>query len=61
MEPDELIGKPHEEAMQICKDNNIVFRTRKVDGESRIGTADLKPERFNFYIENGVVVDVKLG
>ena len=51
-----LIGKTIEEAKEILR--NCQWRIVKEDNFNTI-TEDLNPNRFNLYLEKGIVIDVK--
>lgn len=61
MKSEELIGLSKDEAIAKLKKAKLPYRMRREDGNSFIGTADLRPERFNLYVENGIVTEVKMG
>lgn len=60
MKPEEFIGKTEADAIALCKEKGLKFRTMRIDNEAFFGTQELNPTRFNFEIENGIIVKVKM-
>lgn len=58
---DSLIGKTVDEAREICKQNNLSFRVTIKDGVAYIITMDLRFDRINVNVENGVITKVDRG
>ncbi len=56
-----FIGMEKDEAFNICKNENIRYRTTKQDGRSFIITCDYNTSRFNFEIENNIITKCDLG
>ena len=52
-----LIGKNLKEAAEILR--NCKWRIVAEDNKDYIITHDLNPERYNLYLEKGIVIDVK--
>jgi NifU-like protein involved in Fe-S cluster formation len=52
-----LIGKTIEEAIEILR--NCEWRIVKENDNDLILTQDLNPNRFNLYLEKGIIIDVK--
>jgi hypothetical protein len=52
-----LIGKNLKEATEILR--NCKWRIVAEDNVDYIITHDLHPERYNLYLEKGIVIDVK--
>jgi hypothetical protein len=52
-----LIGKTLEEATEILR--NCEWRVVQEDGIDYMLTMDLHPERFNLYLEKGIIKEVK--
>jgi hypothetical protein len=57
----EYIGLTLEAAKAKAKENGLQSRVRVLNGQPMIGTADWKPERLNFFVEDGIVEKVTLG
>lgn len=57
----ELIGMTKEDALELLEEKGTPFRIRSEDGLAFIGTADVRKERVNLTIEDGFIVDVRLG
>lgn len=58
---DSLMGNTAEEARKICNENNLEFRITLEDGKSYVITDDLRVDRINAHIENGIVTKVNRG
>ena len=56
-----LIGLTTEYAIQLIKDNNFTSRIVYEDGEHFIITMDLRFDRINLEIEEGIVVSAHFG
>jgi len=54
---EKLIGKTIEEAIEILR--NCEWRIVKENDNDLILTQDLNPNRFNLYLEKGIIIDVK--
>lgn len=57
----EYINKTLEEAQQLAVDKGLRSRIREVDGVGRMVTMDFRSDRVNLYVENGIVIDAKIG
>jgi hypothetical protein len=51
----EYLGKSLEEATQYAKDGGFEVRVVEVDGQSKMLTMDVKPNRINFITKGGYV------
>ena len=56
-----LIGMLEDDAYKLCKENGYDSRTTIEDGKPYIITCDLRFDRVNFEIENGLVIKANLG
>ena len=56
-----LIGKSIDEARSICIDSNISFRVVREDETNYIVTMDLRSDRINVEIDNGIITNVNVG
>lgn len=54
----EFVGKRLEDVQQFY---HLNFRVMMKDGESFCGTCDVKPNRYNFAVDNGVITSVWRG
>jgi hypothetical protein len=54
----EFVGKKIEDVRKIP---GLTYRVMNEDGKVYAGTMDLKPFRYNFSVENGIIVSVKMG
>ncbi len=58
IDPKSVIGKSEEEAYEIIKDK-VVFRIVQRDGvDLEIDTVNF-PFRWNFYVKDNIVIDIK--
>ena len=57
----DIIGKSLPEARQYCQQNNIENRVVEENGKHYIITHDLHPERLNFVVVSGRVVQISMG
>lgn len=53
-----LNGKLVNEAREWCKANGWEFRCRNTDGQSMIGTCDMRMDRVNYTERDGVVTSI---
>ncbi len=58
---EEFIGKNYEEVSHQLTEQKIKHRLAKKDGESFMLTKDMVPHRYNFYVENGIIVRCTMG
>jgi hypothetical protein len=58
---DTLVGQPLETVKPALDAAKIRFRVVEQDGESMIVTMDYSPDRLNFKIKYGVIIEVKKG
>lgn len=59
---EKIVGLPVEDAATLLKNEGLLIRQMRVDGESLMGTADFRKERVNVEVEDGKVTGVlKLG
>lgn len=56
-----FIGKTLEEAQDLANFNGYTIRLRKRDGDSFLGTSDLKQTRVNLHLETNKVVQANIG
>jgi hypothetical protein len=56
-----LIGMTETDARKLCKENGYDSRTTIEDGKCYIITCDLRFDRVNFQIENGLVTKATTG
>jgi len=56
-----LIGLPKEYAFKLCKENNIPYRVVMEDSNYSFITHDLRFDRLNLKISNGIIIDCYLG
>ena len=56
---DEIIGLTLDEFVNLNTGRS--YRVTKEDGESYMVTMDMRPDRLNFEINNGVIVDISFG
>lgn len=59
--PNSLIGQNLEDVRPALEAAEIRFRILEKDGEPMIMTMDYAPERLNFKIKNGVIIEVAKG
>lgn len=57
----EFVGQSYEEVSVKLKASGVSYRIRSKDGQAYIGTADVKPERYNFTVVKGLIVAVSMG
>ena len=57
----EYKGKTLEEATKFAEDGGFVVRIVEKDGQSFMLTMDVKTNRLNFRVYNGIVTDVYTG
>ncbi len=57
----EFVGRTLEDAMILAADQGRSSRVASVDGEPRPLTMEFNPDRFNFDLEDGIVVGVSNG
>lgn len=60
-EVEALVGKPFGEAKDYAIARGLDFRVTSKDGFPRIVTCDLKADRVNVAIVDGIVTEVSLG
>jgi hypothetical protein len=58
---DALIGMNISDAGTYCKENDIPCRTVRTDGRGHIITMDMRLNRVNFEVNNGVVTFISFG
>lgn len=56
-----LKGKTEVEARELCKDTEYTVRKVREDGEHFIITMDLRFNRINLELENGLIVKCDIG
>lgn len=56
-----LINRNYEEVKTELKEKQIRFRVTKVDNNVMMTTCDMRPERLNFELENGLITKVTFG
>ena len=56
-----LIGKPLDEATQLAGFNGFAIRVTREDSTNYIITMDLRFDRINLQIDNGVVTSCSIG
>lgn len=54
----EFVGKKLEDVKKI---KGLKYRVRSEDGQAYFGTCDVQLGRYNFFVENGIIVGVKMG
>ena len=59
--PETLVGKRLERVQAACTTAEIPHRVVEVDGESRPVTMDVRPERLNFKVKGGRIIEVTKG
>lgn len=57
----EYVGKTIEEARKTAISNGVDFRITMVNGEATMSTADLRSDRVNVSVVDGMVDGVHLG
>jgi hypothetical protein len=55
---DEFVGKDIKDVEQFY---DVKFRVMMEDGEVFCGTCDVRPERYNFAVNNGIITSVWMG
>lgn len=58
---DDIVGLVEDEARKAAAEEGFTVRITRRDGESFVVTRDLRADRVNFNIENGVVVCASVG
>jgi hypothetical protein len=61
MELEQLVGKTEAEAGRLIKENDMKVRVTMKDGDYFIITQDLRFDRVNLHIKEGLVVSAKIG
>jgi hypothetical protein len=56
-----LVGKTLDEAKDMCDKQDTRLRVVSVDGVGQIVTCDLRFDRINVYLFNGVVTKSRIG
>lgn len=56
-----LIGLNYKETIPELEALDIEFRVVNIEGQPCMCTADVRMERLNFTIENGIIIKVKFG
>lgn len=56
-----MIGQPLEKVQAACDAAEVRHRVIEVDGESRMVTKDYRPDRLNFKVNAGLVIEVTKG
>ena len=56
-----VIGMTEQEARKHCVDSDVVFRCIQRDGSKLVVTRDLRGDRINVAIENGIVTRAYIG
>lgn len=56
-----VIGMSQEQIQQHCKDNDAILRITAVDGNYRMSTCDIRPDRINVELISGKVVQADIG
>jgi hypothetical protein len=59
--PETLIGRRLEKVQAACTTAEVPHRVVEVDGESRPVTMDYRPERLNFKVKGGRIIEVTNG
>ncbi len=59
--PETLIGRRLERVQAAATTAEVPHRVVEVDGESRAVTMDHRPERLNFKVKGGMIIDVTKG
>ena len=59
LDPQDFIGKNEDEVVEVIKDH-CVFRVAERDGKGYELTASHLPFRWNLYITNGVVTNIRM-
>ena len=61
MKTEDLVGLSKDAAIAKLKKAKLSYRMRREDRNYFVGTADLKPGRFNLSVDNGIVTEVRMG
>lgn len=56
-----LYNKSYEEASDICRENKFELRIMKKDDVDYFGTCDLRFDRINIHIKNGIITNCYTG
>ena len=56
-----VVGLTEQDARKHCVDNDFVFRCIERDGSKPIIHRDLRPDRINAAINNGIVIRAYIG
>ncbi len=56
-----LVGQEFEVVKPVLERAKLLFRVVQKDGEALVTTADYRPERLNFKIDDGVIIEVSQG
>lgn len=59
--PETLVGSPLEKVEAACEKAEVPYRVVMVNGEGRPITMDMRPERLNLTVEDGVVTKITNG
>jgi len=54
----DFVGKNLKDVEQFY---HLNFRVTMQDGEAYFGTCDVRPERYNFTVDNGIITSVSMG
>jgi len=57
----EFVGKTLEEAKELLKKEERMFRVRTINGEPQMGTCDFVEDRINLAVQDGKVIGFTLG
>lgn len=57
----EFLGKTLEEATELLKKEEKMFRVRSIDGEQQMVTEDYVVDRINLAVQDGKVIGFTLG
>lgn len=57
----DVIGLPEEEVRAGVKEAGGLFRVRSRDGQRYMGTCDLRMDRLNVHVVDGVVTEANYG
>lgn len=61
MTDQDLIGQNYAAARVRLIAKGIKHRVWKIDGELRLLTRDFNPERLNFEVKDGIIIEVHIG
>ena len=56
-----LIGMNKDDGFELCKENDYKFRITREDSNNHIITCDLRFDRINVEIDNGIITKCNLG